>query len=88
MAVVLAFAVLLLSITSCVCIGERVELVDLRTEEQTIDLGGAERVVVEVEIGIGKLRVKGGSLFRSCARCLAPLPTGSFTLAVGAFAGR
>ncbi len=60
-AVLLASAVLLLSMTSCVCIGERVELVDLRTEEQTVDLGGAERVVIEVEIGIGKLNVRGGS---------------------------
>jgi hypothetical protein len=57
----LASAVLVLSMTSCVCIGERVELVDLRTEEQTIDLGGAERVVIEVDIGIGKLNVRGGS---------------------------
>ena len=57
----LALAVLLLSMTSCVCIGERVELVELRTEEQTIDLGGAERVVIEVEIGIGKLSIKGDS---------------------------
>lgn len=60
-AVLLASAVLLLSMTSCVCVGERVELVDLRTEEQTIDLGGAERVVIELEIGIGKLSVRGGS---------------------------
>ena len=57
----LASAVLLLSTTSCAFIGERVELVDLRTEEQTIDLGGAERVVIEVDIGIGELRVKSGS---------------------------
>jgi len=57
----LALAVLLLSMTSCVCVGERVELVELRTEEQTIDLGGAERVVIEVEIGIGKLSIKGDS---------------------------
>ena len=60
-AVLLASAVLLLSMTSCVCIGERVELVDLRTEEHTIDLGGAERVVIEVDIGIGRLSVRGGS---------------------------
>jgi hypothetical protein len=60
-AVLLASAVLLLSMTSCVCVGERVELVDLRTEEQTVDLGGAERVVIELEIGIGKLNVRGGS---------------------------
>ena len=60
-AVPLVFAVLLLSMTSCVCVGERVELVDLRTEEQTIELGGAERVVIDVEIGIGKLNVRGGS---------------------------
>lgn len=60
-AVLLASAVLLLSMTSCVCVGERVALVDLRTEEQTIDLGGAERVVIELEIGIGKLSVRGGS---------------------------
>jgi hypothetical protein len=60
-AVLLASAVLLLSMTSCVCGGERVELVDLRTEEQTVDLDGAERVVIELEIGIGKLNVRGGS---------------------------
>lgn len=60
-AVLLALAVMMLSMTSCVCIGERVELVDLRTENQTIDLGGAERVVIEVEIGIGKLNVTSGS---------------------------
>ncbi len=60
-AVLLALAVLLLSMTSCVCIGERVQLVDLRTEEQTVDLGGAERVVIDVDLGIGKLNVKGGS---------------------------
>jgi len=60
-AVLLASAVLLLSMTSCVCIGERVELVDLRTEKQTIELGDAERVVIEIEIGIGKLNVTGGS---------------------------
>jgi hypothetical protein len=53
-AVLLASAVLLLSMTSCVCVGERVELVDLRTEEQTVD-------VIEVDIGIGKLSVRGGS---------------------------
>jgi hypothetical protein len=62
-AVLLALAVLLLSMTSCVCIGvgDRVKLVDLRTEEHTIDLGGAERAVIEVNMGIGKLRVKSGS---------------------------
>ncbi len=60
-AVLLASAVLMLSVTSCVCVGERVELVDLRTEEQTIDLDGAERVVIDVEIGIGKLHVTSGS---------------------------
>jgi len=60
-AVLLASTVLLLSMTSCVCVGERVELVDLRTEEQTVDVGDAERVVIEVEIGIGKLDITGGS---------------------------
>ena len=60
-AVLLALAVLILSMTSCVCIGERAKLVDLRTEEQTIDLGSAERVVIEVDMGIGKLNVKAGS---------------------------
>ena len=57
----LALAVLMLSATSCAYVGERATLVDLRTEEQTIDLGGAERVVIEVDMGIGELRVKGGS---------------------------
>jgi hypothetical protein len=60
-AVLMASALLLLSMTSCVCIGERAKLVDLRTEEQTIDLGVAERVVIDVDMGIGKLRVKSGS---------------------------
>ncbi len=52
---------LTLSMTSCVCTGERVELVDLRTEERSVDIGGAERVVIDVEIGIGKLVVQSGS---------------------------
>ncbi|MCK4409004.1 MAG: hypothetical protein KAW67_02905 [Candidatus Eisenbacteria sp.] len=60
-ALLLALAALTLSMTSCICIGERAELVDLRTEERTIDLGGAERVVVDVDIAIGELRVKSGS---------------------------
>ncbi|MFH1689364.1 MAG: toast rack family protein [Candidatus Eisenbacteria bacterium] len=60
-AVLAAAAALLLSITSCVCVGERVELVDLRTEEHTVDLGDAESVVIDVEIGVGKLIVKSGS---------------------------
>ena len=54
-------AVLLLSVTSCVCVGERVELVDLRTEDRTVDLEGAEYVVLDIEMGIGKLTVKSGS---------------------------
>jgi hypothetical protein len=60
-AVLTAAAALLLSTTSCVCIGERVDLVDLRTEEHTVDLGGAESVVIDVEIGIGELVIKSGS---------------------------
>lgn len=54
-------AVMLLSVTSCVCVGERVELVDLRTEEHTVDLEGADRVVIDIDMGIGKLTVNSGS---------------------------
>ncbi|MEA3409436.1 MAG: toast rack family protein [Candidatus Eisenbacteria bacterium] len=60
-AVLLASALLMLSMTSCVCIGERVELVDLRTEERTVELDGAERVVIDIDMGIGKLHIAGGS---------------------------
>jgi hypothetical protein len=54
-------AVLLLSMMGCVCTGERVELVDLRTEEHTVDLDGAERVVMDIDMGIGKLTVRSGA---------------------------
>lgn len=50
-----------LTLTSCVCIGEKVELVDLRTESKAVDLGDAERVVVDVEIGVGGLVVRSGA---------------------------
>lgn len=60
-AVLAAAVMMLLSTASCVHTGERVELVDLRTEDHTVELGGAERVVVDVEIGIGKLTIRGGS---------------------------
>ena len=59
--VLAAAAVLLLSVTSCVCVGERVELVDLRTEDHTVDLEGAESVVIDIEMGIGKLTINSGS---------------------------
>lgn len=60
-AVLAATATLLLSATSCVSTGERVELADLRTDERSVDIGGAESVVIDIEIGIGKLTVKSGS---------------------------
>lgn len=53
--------VVTLATASCVCIGERVELVDLRTEEHSVDLGGAESVVVDIDMGIGKLAVRSGA---------------------------
>ena len=56
-----AAAALLLSMTGCVCMGERVDLVDLRTDEHRVDLDGAESVVIEVDIGVGKLIVESGS---------------------------
>jgi len=59
--VLVVAAALLLSTTSCVCAGERVELVDMRTEDHTVDLDGAEHVVIDIEMGIGKLTVKSGA---------------------------
>jgi hypothetical protein len=56
-----AAALLLMSMTSCVCVGERVELVDVRTDSHAIDLDGAESVIVEIDIGVGELTVKSGA---------------------------
>jgi hypothetical protein len=50
-----------LALTSCVCVGEKVDLVDLRTETSSVDLNGAESVVVDVEMGVGELVVRSGS---------------------------
>lgn len=59
--VALAIAGIVFPATGCVCIGERVELVDLRTEDRVVELGGAESVEVEVDLGVGELSISTGS---------------------------
>ena len=58
---IVAATAAVLSLTSCACVGERVELVDMRTEQHSVELDGAERVVVDLDMGVGKLVVLSGS---------------------------
>jgi hypothetical protein len=60
-ALLLATVVTVLATASCVCIGEKVDLIDMRTESHSVELDGAERVAVELEMGIGTLELSGGS---------------------------
>lgn len=60
-AVLLATVVTVLATASCVCIGEKVDLIDMRTESHSVELDGAERVTVEFEMGIGTLELSGGA---------------------------
>ncbi len=59
--VALAVAGIVFPATGCVCIGERVDLVDLRTEDRVVELGGAESVEIEIDLGIGELNIRTGS---------------------------
>lgn len=59
--VVLAAAALLLPTSSCVCVGERAELIDTVNETHTVELEGAERVIVRLDVGIGAFHIKSGS---------------------------
>lgn len=60
MALLVTIATVLLA-TSCVCIGESATLIDMRTDTHAVELGGAERVYVELEMGIGTFEIRGGS---------------------------
>jgi len=57
----LAVALMALSLPSCVISGDRCELVDLRTENHSIELGDAESVVIDVDMGIGELVIRSGA---------------------------
>jgi hypothetical protein len=57
----IAVVTVLLTLTGCMTAGERVELVDLRTENHTVELGGAEEVEVFIDIGVGDCTVRSGS---------------------------
>jgi len=50
-----------LSLPSCVVCGEKYDLVDLTTENHTVELDGAESVVVNVDMGVGQLMIGGGA---------------------------
>jgi hypothetical protein len=56
-----AVATALLALTSCISVGERAQLVDLRTENKTVELGGAEEVEVLIDIGVGDCSIRSGS---------------------------
>jgi hypothetical protein len=45
----------------CACSGERARTGDLKTDMQTVKLGNAKSVSVELQMGAGDLKVKGGA---------------------------
>jgi len=57
-----AMAILLamLTVASACVIGDNVTTGELRTESQSVDLGGAKSVRVEIKMGAGHLKVAGG----------------------------
>jgi hypothetical protein len=54
-------ATLALALTSCMCVGERVQLVDMRTEHETVELGEAQEVAVIIDLGVGDCTVTSGT---------------------------
>jgi len=54
-------ATLVLALTSCVCVGERAQLVDMRTEHESIELGEAQEVTVVIDLGVGDCTVISGT---------------------------
>lgn len=59
--VLLAAAVALASGAGCISIGDRAQLTDLQTVEQTVELDGAERVVAYLDMGVGELTITSGT---------------------------
>lgn len=55
----LAIVALLLAVTGCV--GRRIRVGKLRTESESVALGGAEAVRVEINMAAGELHVAGGA---------------------------
>jgi hypothetical protein len=57
----LALVVVLLVVSGCIGQGRRVRIGALQTESRSIELGGADSVRVEIEMGAGELDVAGGA---------------------------
>jgi len=55
----LAILVVLLAVTGCT--GKRVRVGELRTESESVELGGAGSVRVEIDMAAGELEVSGGA---------------------------
>ncbi|MGO9273609.1 MAG: toast rack family protein [Terriglobia bacterium] len=56
----LAILLAMLTVASACVVGDNVTTGDLRTESQSVDLGGAKSVRVEIKMGAGKLKVGSG----------------------------
>jgi hypothetical protein len=58
---VLAMMMVLLAVGGCIGRGPRLRVGALQTESKSIELGGAESVRVEIDMGAGKLDMTGGA---------------------------
>jgi hypothetical protein len=58
----LTMVVSLLAVSGCVGPGSRIRVGDLQTESRTVELGDAQSVNVEIDMGAGELDVSGGAV--------------------------
>lgn len=61
MTVLLTIVVVLLAANGCIGRGRRIRVGELQTESRSVELGGADSVRVEIEMGAGELDVAGGA---------------------------